>query len=124
MRINSFEPGPTSVVERLQQGCTSLTLLEAGKSEPGTEVAKAPVKSGIKVKVDSGQGNARSVSCPLGLEGITPNPFWNIAQEGTGMSRSQDLIHANQSRTQEKQELCHPLEHPSSRKDFLDKALL
>ena len=40
------------------------------------------------------------------------------------MSRSQDLRHANQSQTQEKQELGHPLEPPSSRKDFLDEALL
>ena len=55
LRTNSFEPGPTSTVERFQRGCTSQTLLEAGKSEPGTQVAKAPVKSGIKVKVDSGK---------------------------------------------------------------------
>ena len=75
LRANSFKPGPTSVVERLQRGCTSQTLLEAGKSEPGTLVAKAPVKSGIKVNVDSGQRNGGSVSCPTGLEGITPNPF-------------------------------------------------
>ena len=40
------------------------------------------------------------------------------------MSRSQDLRHVNQSRTQEKQDLGHPLEPPSSRKDFLDEALL
>ena len=40
------------------------------------------------------------------------------------MSRSQVLRHTNQSRTQEKQELGHPLEPPSSRKDFLDEALL
>ena len=124
LRTNSFEPGPTSVVERFQRGCTSQTLLEAGKSEPGTQVAKAPVKSGIKVKVDSGQRNGGSFSCPPGLEGITPNPFWNVAQKGTGMSRSQDLRHVNQSRTQAKQELGHPLEPPSSRKDFLDEALL
>ena len=45
------------------------------------------------------------MSCPPGLKGITPNPFWNIAQEGTGMSRGQDLRHMNQSRTQEKQKL-------------------
>ena len=121
LRTNSFEPGPTSVVERLQRGCTSQTLLEAGKSDPGTPVAKAPVKSGVKV--DSGQRKGGSVSCPPGLDGITPNPFWNSAQEGTGMSRSQDLRHVNQSRTQEKQELGHPLEPPSSHKDFLDEAL-
>ena len=106
MLSNSFEPGPTSVVERLQRGCTNHTLLEAGKSEPGTPLAKAPVKSGIKVNVDLGQRNGGSVSCPPGLEGITPNPLRfrrNIAPEGTGKSRSQDLRHANQSRTQEKQ---------------------
>ena len=124
LHVNSFEPGPTFAVERLQQGCTSQILLKAGKSGPGTQVAKAPVKSGIKVKVDSGQRNGGSISCPPGLERITPNPFWNIAQEGTGMSRSQVLRHANQSRTQEKQELGHPLEPFSSRKDFLDEALL
>ena len=28
LRVNSFEPGHTSVVERLQRGCTSQTLLE------------------------------------------------------------------------------------------------
>ena len=61
--VNSFEPGPTSVVQRLQRGCTSQTLLEAGKSDPGTLMAKAPVKSGITVKVDSGQRNGGSVSC-------------------------------------------------------------
>ena len=108
----------------MQRGCTSQTLLETGKSDPGTPVAKAPVKSGIKVMVDLGQRNGGSVSCPPGLEGITPNPVWNIAQEGTGMSRSQDLRHVNQSRTQEKQELGHPLEPHSSRKDFFDEALL
>ena len=124
LRLNSFKPGPTSVVERLQRGCTSQTLLEAGKSDQWTQVAKARVKSGIKVKFDSGQRNGGSVSCPPILEGITPNPFWNIAQEGTGMSRSQGLRHANQSRTQEKQELGHPHEPPSSRKDFLDEAVL
>ena len=73
--VNSFEPGPTSVVERLQRGCTGQTLLEAGKSDPGTPVAKAPVKSGIKVKVDSGQRNGGSFSCPPGIERITPNPL-------------------------------------------------
>ena len=101
LRVNSYEPGPTSVIERLQQGCTSQTLLEAGKSEPGTQVAKASVKSRIKVKVDPEQRNGGSVSCPPGLEGITPNPFWK-AQEGTAKSRSQVLRHANQSWTREK----------------------
>ena len=75
LHVNSFESGPSSVVERLQRGCTSQTLLEAGKSEPGTQVAKAPVKFGIKDKVDSGQRNGGCVSCPPGLERITPNPF-------------------------------------------------
>ena len=124
LRVNSFEPGTTSVVERLQRGCTSQTLLEASKSDLGTPLAKAPVKSGIKVKVDSGQRNGGSVSCPPGLARITLNPFWSIAQEGTCMSRSQGLRHANQSRTQEKQKLGHPHEPPSLRKDFLDEALL
>ena len=37
--VNPFEPGPTSVVERLQRGCTSQTLLvEASKSDPGSEI--------------------------------------------------------------------------------------
>ena len=62
LRVHSFELGPTSVVERLQRGCTSQTLLEVGKSDLGTPVAKAPVKSGIKVKVDSVQRNGGSVS--------------------------------------------------------------
>ena len=87
-------------------------------------MAKADVKSGIKVNVDSVQINGGSVSCAPGLEGITPNPLWNIAQEGTGMSRSQDLRHANQIRTQKKEEFGLPYETPSSRKDFLDEALL
>ena len=50
LRTNSFESGPTSVVERLQRGCTSQTLLEAGKSKPGTPVAKAPVKSRMLIR--------------------------------------------------------------------------
>ena len=75
LRVNSFEAGPTSKVKRLQRGYTSQTFLEASKSDPGTPVGKAPVKSGITVKVDSRQRNGGSVSCLPGLEGITPNRF-------------------------------------------------
>ena len=51
LRVNSFEHGPNSVVERLQRGCTSQTLLEAGKSDPGTPMAKVPVKPGLRLRL-------------------------------------------------------------------------
>ena len=98
---NSFKSGPTSVAEWMKRGCSSQTLLEAEKSEPGIRVAKAVVRPRIKVNVEqaSWKRNYWIVSPPPGLEGLTPNPLWNIAEKATGMPRTQGIRHAGQSRT-------------------------
>ena len=84
------------------------------------------MKFGITVNIQeaSEQRNSGTVSCSPGLEGITPNLLRYIAEKATSMSRTQDLRHADQSWTKEKQELGHAHEPPSSCKDFLDEALI